>query len=158
MISVGAMLTERILTFNVSSVSRKLTAGGRNSSFRKHNMGFQSYDDLDVQSLPSLARDALKTPASSTCLSVACLPLHVLLLALSSSGGIKIRRGETYKCSSGHWKRDWKRWLVVAPGNGESKTFRVWLRWSSEWGGDRVEEGVPGTQKARRWSLKNIAN
>ena len=26
----------------------------------------------------------------------------------------------------------------------------VWLRWSSEWGGDRVEEGVPGTQKARR--------
>ena len=32
----------------------------------------------------------------------------------------------------------------------ERKTFRVWLRWSSEWAGDRVEEGVPGTQKARR--------
>jgi len=30
--------------------------------------------------------------------------------------------------------------------------LRVWLRWSSEWGGDRVEEGVPGTQKARRFA------
>ena len=115
--------------------------------FRKHNMGFQSYDDLDVQSLPSLARDALKTPASSTCLSVVCLPLLVLLLALSSSGGIKIGRGEIYKCSSGHWKRDSKGWLVVAPENGEENLqglVEVVLRvgwWSCGGGGARHSEG-----------------
>jgi len=56
--AVGAMLTKRILTFNVNSVSRKLTA----------------------------VRDALKTPASNTCLSVVCLPQLVLQLALFSSG------------------------------------------------------------------------
>ena len=55
-------------------------------------MGLQSYDDLDVKLLPSLARDALKTPASSTCLSVVCPPLLVLLLARFSSGGIEIGR------------------------------------------------------------------
>lgn len=30
--------------------------------------------------------------------------------------------------------------------------LRVWLRWSGEWQGDRVEEGVPGRQGARRFS------
>ena len=45
-------------------------------------------------------------------------------------------------------------WRCVKFVRGARKicVLRVWLRWSSEWGGDRVEEGVPGTQKARRWS------
>ena len=33
--------------------------------------------------------------------------------------------------------------------------LRAWLRWASEWGGQRVEEGVPGVQKTRR-SLQHI--